>query len=63
MEESVASIHILETKVKKSQDKIEFLENLKWWNWNVKEIKKHKVFFNLNINKFSVEDLEKILFN
>jgi virginiamycin A acetyltransferase len=44
-------------------DKIEFLENLKWWNWNVKEIKKHKVFFNLNINKFSVEDLEKILFN
>jgi virginiamycin A acetyltransferase len=42
-------------------DKIELLENLQWWDWNIKKIQKYKAFFKLNIKKTCFEEIEEIL--
>ena len=32
------------------QDVIEFLENIRWWNWNIDRIKRNARFFQLDLN-------------
>lgn len=39
-----------------SQETIETLEKLKWWEWDVEKIKKNKVLFNLNLNKDTITE-------
>jgi acetyltransferase-like isoleucine patch superfamily enzyme len=43
------------------EDVINFLLELKWWNWEDDRIKKNKVFFNTNLNKTSLEEIELII--
>ena len=45
-------------KYRYSQEVINFLMNLKWWNWSDEKIKKNKEFFYLNLN--TIENISEI---
>ena len=40
---------------------INFLLELKWWNWSEDKIKRNKIFFMTNLNKTSVDKVKKII--
>lgn len=42
-----------------SQEKIDFLLSIKWWNWSDKKISNHSSFFNLNLNETSIEEIKQ----
>lgn len=37
-------------KYRFNQDMIDYLESIRWWNWDLKTIKENKKFFELRIN-------------
>jgi len=42
-------------------DKIYFLLELKWWNWDDDKIKKNKLFFNTNLNNYEIKEIKNII--
>jgi len=40
---------------------IEYLENLKWWEWDIKKIKENKNLFSVNLNDYRPDLLESII--
>jgi len=42
-------------------DIINFLLELKWWNWDDERIKKNKKFFNTNLNKSTLEEIKSTI--
>lgn len=48
-------------KKRYSKDIIDFLLDIKWWNWSDEKIKKNKDFFFLNLNNISLIDLKKYI--
>jgi len=40
---------------------IEYLENLKWWEWDIKKIKDNKDMFSVNLNDYRPDLLESII--
>lgn len=44
-----------------SEETIELLLSLKWWNWTDKKISAHHTFFNLNLNKSDIEDIKNTI--
>lgn len=38
-------------------EKIQYLEDLKWWEWNIDEIVKNKNLFSVNLKDYSVDEL------
>ena len=40
------------------ESQISFLENLRWWNWDIDKIKKNNNFFNLNMKLCKLDDFE-----
>ncbi|MCP4914384.1 MAG: CatB-related O-acetyltransferase [Oligoflexia bacterium] len=44
-----------------SEEKIELLQKVQWWNWSYEKIKKNNSFFEMDIDKISLEELKKIL--
>ncbi len=44
-----------------TQDVIEFLEELKWWEWSAKKIERNRSFFRTEISKISLGELRKII--
>ena len=43
-----------EIKKRYNDDVINFLLDLKWWDWNDEKIFKNKDFFNLNLNNYNI---------
>jgi virginiamycin A acetyltransferase len=43
-----------------SIETIEYLENLKWWEWDKNKIYKNRELFNIDVNKNSVSELKSI---
>ena len=50
-------------KYKFDQEKIEFLEKLRWWLWDEETIKKNYRFFNLDINLSSIHTIQESIIN
>lgn len=50
-------------KYRFSEEKIEFLEQLKWWQWSEEKVKKNAAFFDSNLNEISCQEIDKILKN
>lgn len=50
-----------EVKKRYNDDIIAFLQELKWWDWDVEKIIKNKTFFYTNLNEISVDDLKKLI--
>lgn len=48
-------------KMRFSNEVVEVLMELNWWNWSDKKIKSNKAFFNLNLNKVGVTELKRIV--
>lgn len=49
-------------KKRYSDDVIEFMSKIKWWNWNEDKIKRNIKFFETNLNdSTTVREIEKIL--
>ena len=46
-------------KMRFSEDIINFLMNLNWWNWSENKIKNNKKFFKTNLNK--IKDINEII--
>jgi acetyltransferase-like isoleucine patch superfamily enzyme len=44
-----------------SDEKISFLEQLKWWDWDEGKIHQHKTFFMSNINILSLEQIRQLI--
>lgn len=44
-----------------SQEIIDYLLELKWWNWSDEKIKINKAFFMTNLNNISIDELNKII--
>lgn len=42
-------------------DVINFLLDLKWWNWNVSRIKENHRLFDLNLNSVSLQEIKNII--
>jgi len=57
----VAGIPGKEIKKRFSDEKIEFLQELAWWNWDESKIRMNKDFFCANINHLSLEELKKTI--
>ncbi len=45
-------------KLRFSEEKIKLLENIEWWKWSDKKIKKNKFIFNININNIDTKTLK-----
>jgi serine acetyltransferase len=45
-------------KQRYTEDIIKYLMELKWWNWSDETIKANKVFFNLNLNNYSLDEIK-----
>lgn len=50
-----------DVKKRYSNEMINFLLELKWWNWSEDKIKRNKIFFMTNLNKTSVDKVKKII--
>lgn len=50
-----------EVKKRYSDDVIEFLLDLKWWNWTDEKIKRNKKFFMTNLNKQTLSDIKQLI--
>jgi len=48
-------------KKRYSSDMIDFLIELKWWNWSDEQIKANKDFFFTNLNTHSVKEIKQII--
>lgn len=48
-------------KKRYSQEIIDFLLNLKWWDWDDSKIKRNKIFFYTNLNEITDINLIKII--
>jgi len=48
-------------KYRYDKDMIEYLLQLKWWNWSDDTIKQNKEFFHTNLNNINIEQLKKII--
>lgn len=48
-------------KKRYSEEIINFLMELKWWNWDEKKIMKNKKFFETNLNQHSLEYIKSII--
>ena len=46
-------------KKKFSEDIIELLENIQWWNWDIEKIKHNEEFFNTNLNIANIADIKE----
>lgn len=50
-------------KKRYSDDVINFLQDLKWWDWDEEKIKRNKEFFMTNLNRISdVKEIEKAIY-
>jgi len=47
-------------KMRFNDTQIEFLEKIKWWEWDIKKIKKNKTIFNLNFKELSNQEILEI---
>ncbi|QSB27961.1 CatB-related O-acetyltransferase [Flavobacterium sp. CLA17] len=55
---SVAYGNPAKVRIKRFDDeKIEYLENLKWWEWSIDEIVKNKNLFSMNLKDYNVDEL------
>lgn len=50
-------------KYRYSSEIIDYLLELKWWEWSEEKIKQNEHFFNTNLNEFSLNDLKKMFSN
>lgn len=50
-----------EVKTRYNDDIINFLLELKWWNWDDKKIMNNKTFFTTNLNDYDLEYIKKII--
>lgn len=50
-----------EVKQRYRNEIIEFLLELKWWNWTEDKIKRNKKFFNTDLNEHDLEYIKKII--
>lgn len=57
----VAGIPVKHIKNRFPEPIIQFLCEIKWWNWTDNKISENKEFFNTNLNTTSVEVLKKII--
>lgn len=48
-------------KLRFNQDIIDFLLKLKWWNWDDEKIKRNKVFFTTDLNKFDLDHIKQLI--
>jgi virginiamycin A acetyltransferase len=48
-------------KKRYSQEIINYLLELKWWDWDDDKIKNNKEFFNSNLNILSIDEIKKII--
>jgi len=48
-------------KKRYSDSIINFLLNIKWWNWDDDKIKKNKDFFYCNLNTKKIDEIEKLI--
>lgn len=44
-----------------SEDIIELLEDIQWWNWSIEKIEKNKEFFNLDLNYCSLDYIRNLI--
>lgn len=56
-----AGIPCREIKLRYNPLVIDFLLDLKWWDWDDDKIKKNKHFFNLNLNNYSLDYIKNII--
>lgn len=57
----VGGIPAKEIKKRFNDEKINFLKELKWWDWDEEKIVRNKLFFISNINKIDIMDLKKMI--
>jgi acetyltransferase-like isoleucine patch superfamily enzyme len=48
-------------KKRYSEDVVNFLLELKWWNWSNEKIKNNEKFFYLNLNNYNINEIIKII--
>jgi len=48
-------------KYRFSENIISFLQSQEWWNWSLDKMKKNIAFFKTDLNKISLDELEKII--
>jgi acetyltransferase-like isoleucine patch superfamily enzyme len=48
-------------KTRFSDETIEYLNKLKWWEWDEEKIKKNRNFFMSNLNKINIERINEII--
>jgi len=48
-------------KSRYSEDVIELLVNMKWWDWDDEVLRANKVFFNTNLNRHTVAEIKALL--
>lgn len=48
-------------KYRFSQEKMDFLEKLEWWNWDAKKLKENEKLLNTNIKNTGLKELEKLI--
>lgn len=57
----VGGVPAREIKKRFSEEKIAFLEELKWWDWDDEKIKRNATFFDLNLNSVSLSEIKKVI--
>lgn len=57
----VAGIPAKEIKKRFDYEKINFLKEIKWWEWDEEKIIRNKSFFMSDINKINIMDLKKMI--
>jgi acetyltransferase-like isoleucine patch superfamily enzyme len=44
-----------------SEEVIQILEELKWWNWDIETMNKNKNLFNADLNSLSINEIKKMI--
>lgn len=57
----VGGIPARQIKKRYSQEKIEFLESIQWWHWEISKIQKNKSFFVTNLNLIELEEIKNLI--
>lgn len=55
----VAGVPAKFIKKRFTDDVIQFLMEIEWWNWDEKKIRANKDFFSCNLNKVKIEELKR----
>ncbi len=57
----VSGIPARKIKMRFNEEVVEYLQEIKWWNWSEDKIKRNEKFFHQNQNLLSVEEIASII--